>query len=177
MSLSFRTKAFPEGKALVREENLQTKIIRLGFDSPSRLFFYYIVFRILHVLTRVCVYPHAQTSAARTAHRSSGNVTLHSARLWKVGWSDNHHQRRVRKGVCTYVAIAFLNAAMIFFSPSNVSSADWVKRHACGLPTAAAVRIAHCGSGYAGNSMDCSTASYILRFSAAPSARVTNCTT
>ena len=106
------------------------KNIRLGFDSPSRLFFHYIVFRILHVLTRVCVYPHAQTSAAQTAHRG---------RLWKVGWSDNHHQRRVRKGVCTYVAIAFLNAAMIFFSPSNVGSADWVKRHACGLPTAAAV--------------------------------------
>ena len=55
----------PRGKALVREENLQTKIIRLGFDSPSRLFFYYIVFRILHVLTRVCVYPHAQPSEAR----------------------------------------------------------------------------------------------------------------
>ena len=100
------------------------KNIRLGFDSPSRLFFHYIVFRILHVLTRVCVYPYAQTSAARTAHRSSGNVTLHSARLWKVGWSDNHHQRRVRKGVCTYVAIAFLNAAMIFFLPSNVRIAD-----------------------------------------------------
>ena len=159
----------PRGKALVREENLQTKIIRLGFDSPSRLFFHYIVFRILHVLTRVCVCPHAQTSAARTAHRSSGNVTLHSARLWKVGWSDNHHQRRVRKGVCTYVAIAFLNAAMIFFSPSNVGSAD--------CPPRQRLRIARRGSGYAGNSMDCSTASYILRFSASPSARVTNCTT
>ena len=79
----------PRGKALVREENLQTKIIRLGFDSPSRLFFYYIVFRILHVLTRVCVYPHAQPSEARTG--------------------------------------------------SSVTLADWVKRHACGLPTAAAV--------------------------------------
>ena len=76
----------PRGKALVREENLQTKIIRLGFDSPSRLFFYYIVFRILHVLTRVCVYPHAQTSAARTAHRGSGRGLGQASRL-RIGSS------------------------------------------------------------------------------------------
>ena len=138
------------------------KNIRLGFDSPSRLFF-----------SLYCVSDSACSNAclrlSTRANVGSGNVTLHSARLWKVGWSDNHHQRRVRKGVCTYVAIAFLNAAMIFFSPSNVSSAD--------CPPRQRLRIARRGSGYAGNSMDCSTASYILRFSASPSARVTNCTT
>ncbi len=150
---------------------------RLGFDSPSRLFFHYIVFRILHVLTRVCVCPHAQTSAARTAHRSSGNVTLHSARLWKVGWSDNHHQRRVRKGVCTYVAITFLNAAMIFSHHQTSAARTAHRGSGCGLGQASRLRTAHRGGGYAGNSMDCSTASYILRFSASPSARVTNCTT
>ena len=123
------------------------KNIRLGFDSPSRLFFYYIVFRILHVLTRVCVYPHTQTSAARTAHRSSGNVTLHSARLWKVGWSDNHHQRRVRKGVCTYVAIAIYNAAMIFSHYQTSAARTAHRSSGRGLGQASRLRTAHRGSG------------------------------
>ena len=71
----------PRGKALVREENLQTKIIRLGFDSPSRLFFF----------------------------------------LFFV--SDS----------------ACSNACLRLSTRATVRSADWVKRHACGLPTAAAV--------------------------------------
>ena len=36
-------------------------------------------------------------------------MMLHPARLWKVGSLDKRHQRRAIKGVCTYVAIAFLN--------------------------------------------------------------------
>ena len=50
-----------------------------------------------------------------------------------------YHQRRVRKGFGGDVAIALYSAAMQAISLSNVRFADWVKRHACGLPTAAAV--------------------------------------
>ncbi|MEE1104332.1 MAG: hypothetical protein UH083_00100, partial [Ruminococcus sp.] len=48
-----------------------------------------------------------------------------------------YHQRRVRKGFRRAVAALFHNAAMTAISLSNVRFADWVKRHACGLPTAA----------------------------------------
>ena len=36
-----------------------------------------------------------------------------------------------KKAITTWVAIAFLNACMNFFSMTNVRSANWVKRHAC----------------------------------------------
>jgi hypothetical protein len=38
------------------------------------------------------------------------------------------------------LAIAFYSAAMAAISLSNVWFADWVKRHACGLPTVATVK-------------------------------------
>jgi hypothetical protein len=42
-----------------------------------------------------------------------------------------YHQRRVRKGFGSDVAVVFLNAAMQAIYKSNVRFADWVKRHAC----------------------------------------------
>ena len=46
----------------------------------------------------------------------------------------------------TVVVIHFHNAAMQAIYKSNVRFADWVKRHACGLPTTAAVADCRHGS-------------------------------
>ena len=63
-----------------------------------------------------------------------GNVGVQGWRFLCGNRPHNHN------AFCkTVVAIPFYNAAMQVIYKSNVRFADWVKRHACGLPTAAAV--------------------------------------